>query len=67
MYGKVINNELLSFDGTIIINNTIIINPTEDMIIKDGWKKVIYKEGNITGYIPVYNETEEFIYITFID
>ena len=48
---KIINNEKVWYNGYIIVGNTQVINPSDEVLIENGW----IKEGELGSYI----ETEE--------
>jgi len=48
---KIINNEKVLYNGYIIVGNTQVINPSDEMLIENGW----IKESEPEAYV----ETEE--------
>ena len=54
------NDKVKSNNEIVIIRNGVqVINPTEEMILTDGWQEFVIHEGE--SYIPTYEERVELL------
>lgn len=66
MYGKLIDNRLQIAPNPLITNDKVIANPTNEMLVQEGYLPVIIKDqpAFTDGYYykPIYTENEGKIY-----
>lgn len=69
MFVKLENEKLIYAPKELIINGNRVINPTEEMFIEMGYKKLITTEypNDDKQYIVSYEETDENIILIWID
>ena len=59
MYGKIINDILHFAPRKIVIDNTLIINPTDEQLTQAGYKEVIFTDCQYNDkYISSWEQTE---------
>ena len=58
MLGKIINGVLQTKETVMLINDKIVSNPTDEQLIVDGYKEVIYTERPEGNYNQKYVVTD---------
>ena len=58
MLGKIINGVLQTKEYVMLINDRIVSNPTDEQLISDGYKEVIYTERPEGNYNQKYVVTD---------
>lgn len=56
-YYKEINGKRVFFNGILQVGNKQIINPTEELLVADGWQE--YIPAPVEPYVPTYEERVE--------
>ena len=58
MLGKIINGELKTKEAVMLIDGKMVSNPTDEQLIADGYKDVIYTERPEGNYNQKYVVTD---------
>ena len=58
MLGKIINGILQIKEAVMLIDGKMVSNPTDEQLIADGYKEVIYTEGPEGNYNQKYVVTD---------